>query len=547
MEPITSYAQNFEDVMLWRALGHVAEGRYIDIGAQDPIVDSVSMGFFEKGWRGVHAEANPEYATELREARPGDIVIEALVSSEHGIADFHAIEGTGLSTFNADVAKAHLENSGFQSRVVPVPRVTLDDVFGLVPDREVHWLKIDVEGAERAVLEGWRCARRPWVVVVESVHPVTRAPTQSDWEHLLLGRDYTFVYADGLNRFYLHQDHSDLATKFSAPPNVIDLFRLSGTATSSFSSLVSENAAQEISKLRLQKEEVSTALRLSEDLLSHTRERVATEEQRRETLEQALNHKDQMLEQLNARESQARHDLEKLSALLELREQLLTRQQERADAEEQERKRIEVSALRSQNLADLLASQMSSALQMSLQATRAARTVGAERDSLATQLFDSRRRLADHRSRAESLGQRLHDRELELARISEEIERASQREAALAKEVRDVLGSDSWRMTAPLRMLSSLLRGNMGYAKSTRAATVAQLDPHGLPRRALRRLLPAGSRMGELSRRQLYAPTVAESITVAVTTRADSGSTSSDLQRLLELTGVVSTRRRGRS
>ena len=31
-----SYAQNFEDVMLWRALGHIDNGFYIDVGANDP-------------------------------------------------------------------------------------------------------------------------------------------------------------------------------------------------------------------------------------------------------------------------------------------------------------------------------------------------------------------------------------------------------------------------------------------------------------------------------------------------------------------------------
>ena len=51
-----SYAQNFEDVILWRALKHVENGFYIDIGAQDPVIDSVSRGFYEKGWRGLHVE-----------------------------------------------------------------------------------------------------------------------------------------------------------------------------------------------------------------------------------------------------------------------------------------------------------------------------------------------------------------------------------------------------------------------------------------------------------------------------------------------------------
>ena len=50
MSSLISYAQNFEDVMRWRALKDVKNGFYIDIGAQDPIVDSVSLFFFERGW-----------------------------------------------------------------------------------------------------------------------------------------------------------------------------------------------------------------------------------------------------------------------------------------------------------------------------------------------------------------------------------------------------------------------------------------------------------------------------------------------------------------
>lgn len=45
-----SYAQNFEDVMLWRALKNVPDGFYIDIGAQDPVKCSVSLGFHLRGW-----------------------------------------------------------------------------------------------------------------------------------------------------------------------------------------------------------------------------------------------------------------------------------------------------------------------------------------------------------------------------------------------------------------------------------------------------------------------------------------------------------------
>jgi len=48
--PFVSYAQNFEDVILWRALKHVGRGFYIDLGAQDPVIDSISLAFYEHGW-----------------------------------------------------------------------------------------------------------------------------------------------------------------------------------------------------------------------------------------------------------------------------------------------------------------------------------------------------------------------------------------------------------------------------------------------------------------------------------------------------------------
>lgn len=42
-----SYAQNFEDVVLWPALKHAQNDFYIDIGAQHPVVNFISKAFYE--------------------------------------------------------------------------------------------------------------------------------------------------------------------------------------------------------------------------------------------------------------------------------------------------------------------------------------------------------------------------------------------------------------------------------------------------------------------------------------------------------------------
>lgn len=252
----TSYAQNFEDVMLWRALGHVADGFYIDVGAQHPVADSVSKLFYGHGWRGLHVEPTVHYAALLRQDRPDETVLQAALAARYGTLTLYEIPETGLSTANAGIAAGHREK-GFEAREVAVPCVTLADVFALAGGRDIHWLKIDVEGLEREVLEGWAQAEaRPWIVVVESTLPLTQIETHGAWERRLLDRGYAAAYFDGLNRFYVSERHTETVPAFRAGPNVFDQFALNGTASATFCLLLNarldalENSrGREISRL----------------------------------------------------------------------------------------------------------------------------------------------------------------------------------------------------------------------------------------------------------------------------------------------------------
>ena len=70
IKPFRSSAQNFEDVVLWRVLEDVERGCYVDVGAYDPVIDSISWPFYEQGWRGALVEPVPSLAAELRRAGP---------------------------------------------------------------------------------------------------------------------------------------------------------------------------------------------------------------------------------------------------------------------------------------------------------------------------------------------------------------------------------------------------------------------------------------------------------------------------------------------
>src|SRR5215471_9401452 len=93
-----SYAQNQEDVMLYRALRDLEQGFYIDVGAQDPIIDSVTKAFYDRRWHGINIEPNEEYFHKLQSERPHDLNLATAVGREPGLIYFYEVAHTGLST-----------------------------------------------------------------------------------------------------------------------------------------------------------------------------------------------------------------------------------------------------------------------------------------------------------------------------------------------------------------------------------------------------------------------------------------------------------------
>lgn len=219
-----SYAQNFEDVMLWRALQHVERGFYIDVGANDPQVDSVTQAFYERGWRGINIEPLVSHWKDLQRERPQDVNLRCAAGESQGELELWEAEVRGWATLAQDVVNKH-EQEGYGGEFYKVPVVPLTQICAEHVHGDIHFLKIDVEGFEKSVLKGMDFSRfRPWVVVVEATEPNSTVENYQMWEPDLLPHGYRFVYADGLNRYYLADEHTDLADAFKYPPNVFDGF-----------------------------------------------------------------------------------------------------------------------------------------------------------------------------------------------------------------------------------------------------------------------------------------------------------------------------------
>ncbi len=231
---ITSYAQNFEDVMLARCFPG-PRGFYVDVGANDPDIDSVSRVFYERGWSGINIEPLAANSVRLRKRRLRDVNLEIAVGEHEGTITFYEIfQWHGYSTTDPEIAAQHRKDGlRVEERRVPLRRLAavLDEH---VRGRPIDFLKIDVEGAELAVLRGAGLDRhRPKIIVAESRMPVTihmidrffEVPDRADqYAQFLAPLGYRLVYRDGLNAFFLADEHRELERHFVFPPGIGDQF-----------------------------------------------------------------------------------------------------------------------------------------------------------------------------------------------------------------------------------------------------------------------------------------------------------------------------------
>ena len=218
--PPLSYAQRFEDFHLWRCLGDIGDGFYIDIGAGHPVYDNVSFAFYLAGWRGVTVEPNPALAALGRAVRPRDHLFEGLCGASAGQATLYLQrEFHGLSTTIAEHAETAEKETGRSAEALTLPVTTLTALCQQHAPANFEFLKVDVEGAEADVLRGADFARfRPKVIVVEAIKPFTLAPAWDEWEPLLARHDYACAWDDELNRYYVAEEARALADKLIAGP-----------------------------------------------------------------------------------------------------------------------------------------------------------------------------------------------------------------------------------------------------------------------------------------------------------------------------------------
>jgi len=206
---VASYAQFGEDIVFFYVLRDIDKIFYIDIGANNPFVDSVTKWLYDsKRASGINIEPlNKEY-NFLCADRPRDININAAVGSKEEERVLYSYDGA--STLITEYADERF--SPVKTSVITLKQVCEKHIS---ENQDIHFLKIDVEGFEKEVLLGADFNKyRPWIIMLEATKPMTLIPIHSEWEYILEEHQYEFVKQYDINRFYVAREKSFLAERF---------------------------------------------------------------------------------------------------------------------------------------------------------------------------------------------------------------------------------------------------------------------------------------------------------------------------------------------
>jgi FkbM family methyltransferase len=225
---VTTYAQNFEDVILDRVFQGKQSGFYIDVGAAHPVVLSVTKHFYDMGWHGINIEPIPEMHKLLEEQRSRDINLNIAAGAEYEIRSFYEAGIGEFSSFDekyTDISQFYPDESK-NKKNYKVEIRTLADICTQFCNQTIDFLKIDVEGFEKEVLLGADFDRfRPVVVVVEATVPCSpinpNSPEEfletNKWETILTDKGYSRSYFDGRNCFYTRDEDKNNKSVFQIP------------------------------------------------------------------------------------------------------------------------------------------------------------------------------------------------------------------------------------------------------------------------------------------------------------------------------------------
>ena len=175
-----AYGQNAEDLVLAKFLDarlkkRQLPGFYIDVGAHHPFRYSNTYYFYQRGWTGLNIDADSQAVKLLKDFRPRDINIEALVGEAKRLkkVTYYVFNDRAFNTSDSLLAREIIKSGRatlLKKEKLPVQNLSNILEKYLNKDQKIDFMSIDVEGFDYSVLKSNDFNRfRPNYLLIEDL------------------------------------------------------------------------------------------------------------------------------------------------------------------------------------------------------------------------------------------------------------------------------------------------------------------------------------------------------------------------------------------
>lgn len=168
------FSADGEDSILFKWLGGIKEGFYIDIGSHKPFFGSNTFMFYLNGWSGICIDPNPGLKLKYLLLRPLDLFLNSAIvfkNSKKNNFFYYYKNNTDLNTFSKN--RVNIQKKLYNripNKIIKVDKIEINKLINLIDGKEVHLLNIDIEGLENIIIKSLLAKKVfPWCIAIEEL------------------------------------------------------------------------------------------------------------------------------------------------------------------------------------------------------------------------------------------------------------------------------------------------------------------------------------------------------------------------------------------
>ncbi|MDD1626089.1 MAG: FkbM family methyltransferase [Methylococcaceae bacterium] len=171
------------------------DGYYVDVGANDPILESQTYHLEKLGWDGLLIEPLTNYCEALRAKRNGTVVQFACSAPENHNKSLKLLDAGVHSTLN----EAPIAPGAESNLYVDVVCKTLDSILADNNVKEnFDFISVDIEGHEMEMFKGFTLSKwKPSLVLLED------HVTNHEKHLFMIENEYQLIMRTGINSWYV--------------------------------------------------------------------------------------------------------------------------------------------------------------------------------------------------------------------------------------------------------------------------------------------------------------------------------------------------------